>query len=106
MAFGISAGANGTIRDDWLATYPDVCGALTDAANNCSLCHDGVPSLNPYGSDLAANGNDPEAIEALDSDGDTRTNLQEITMDCTLPGDATSVPNTPQTWTSVRALFR
>jgi hypothetical protein len=69
------------------------------------LCHAGVPSLNAYGSDLA--GTNPLAIENLDSDGDSKTNGQEINTDCTLPGDASSVlPVEDLTWGAIKVLFR
>lgn len=93
------------IGTDWKNTYPDVCATLTAAANDCSLCHGGGFSLNAYGNDLNNAGLNFASIEGDDSDGDGRTNLQEITQDCTLPGDSSSVPADANTWESIKALF-
>lgn len=101
-----AAAFNGIGRD-WRDQYPDVCSTLTTASQDCSLCHiEGGFDLNPYGSDLANANNNFLAVEALDSDGDGRTNGQEISQDCTLPGDAASVPVRTATWSSIKALFR
>jgi len=70
------------------------------ATAGCLLCHDKAPftktGLNPYGKDLARQGSPLraasfKAIEALDSDKDGFTNLQEIQAG-TLPGDPASKP--------------
>lgn len=99
-----AAQADGDWRDAWNAAFPDVCPDLRTAANNCSLCHTSVPSLNPYGADM------PDmnfaGINGLDSDGDTVTNGNEILVDCTLPGDIGSVPGDQDSWGAVKALFR
>ena len=99
-----SALADGGIRDDWLAFYPDACSELVSAAQSCVLCHDGIPALNPYGEDMATANNDFGAIEGDDSDGDGRTNGEEILIDCTLPGDAIS-PAQVFTWTRIKTLY-
>ncbi len=94
--------ADGDERDAWLAAYPDACETLRNAANSCVLCHDPVPSLNSYGSDwdeFSRGGS-----ENIDSDGDSRTNLQEI-RECTLPYDANSTPVVTSTWGAIKALF-
>lgn len=101
-----SAHAYNSIGANWNSNYPDVCSALTAASNTCTLCHHGDFSLNPYGNDLAEAGRDFAAIEGDDSDGDGRTNLQEITLDCTLPGDAGSVPVEQDSWAGIKALYR
>jgi len=100
-----AAMAFGSIADDWQAEYPDACQDLQDAAVSCNLCHATGFALNPYGSDLADNGRDFAVIEPLDSDGDGRTNLQEIMLDCTLPGDA-AAPVDDATWSNIKTLFR
>jgi hypothetical protein len=62
--------------------------------DTCSTCHgEDVESLNPYGADYGENAGDLEAIEALDSDGDGFTNLEEINA-LTFPGDPESMPET------------
>ncbi len=95
------------IKNNWRDNiYPDACQELVDAANTCILCHTDVPVLNDYGLDYLANNQDWVAIEVLDSDGDTVSNGQEINVDCTLPGDPTSVtPNDSQTWGAIKALY-
>lgn len=94
------------IANDWLDFYADVCPDLAAAANDCSLCH--LPSMdrNPYGSAVADANQDFLAIGGDDSDGDGRTNGQEINQDCTMPGDAGSVPVSVTTWSHIKALFR
>lgn len=94
------------IANDWLDQYADACPDLVAAANDCSLCHFGNFDLNPYGSDVAEANQQFLTIEADDSDGDGRTNGQEINLDCTLPGDDTSVPASLATWSHIKALFR
>ena len=105
-----SAAAYNGIGADWRAQYPDACQTLQDAtlnANDCILCHNsGSSALNPYGSDLASMGNNFVAIESFDSDGDGRTNGQEINLDCTLPGDVASVPDEDSSWSAIKALYR
>lgn len=103
---GSQAFAYNSIANSWKNTYVDVCPDLTAAANDCSLCHVDGFNLNPYGSDVAGASNNFLSIEGTDSDGDGRTNGQEISQDCTLPGDETSVPVSLTTWSHIKALFR
>lgn len=100
--------ARNSIAADWRAYYPDACPELQDASTNaqsCILCHSGGFNLNPYGQDLADNDNNFALVGALDSDGDGRTNDEEILIDCTLPGDMTS-PVDQDSWGSIKVLFR
>ncbi len=98
-----TAFADNDIKDEWLGIYVDVCPELITAANTCVLCHTTIPTLNPYGGDYSG---DWVAIEGTDSDGDTVNNGQEIIVDCTLPGDPTSVtPNDDLTWGAIKALY-
>jgi hypothetical protein len=67
--------------------------------DNCSLCHPGGngsgSNLNQFARDFASNSHTFNAtLEARDSDGDTFTNIAEITAR-TYPGDAASKPATP-----------
>jgi hypothetical protein len=66
--------------------------------DNCSLCHTGTPSrtnTNQFANDFASAGHVfTTALENLDSDGDTYTNIAEITAR-TYPGDAASHPGAP-----------
>jgi len=98
---------NGIARD-WRDQYPDSCQDLQDAttnAQNCNLCHLGGFGFNLYGQDLKDNNVDFVAIENMDSDGDGRTNGEEINIDCSLPGDAIS-PIDQNSWGNIKALFR
>jgi hypothetical protein len=98
------ASATGGQRDSWLATYPDACQSLKDAATECFLCHGSGFALNGYGQDVADHGIVP--AEVMDGDGDTVASGQEI-LDCTLPGDASSVlPSQSSSWGAIKILFR
>ena len=67
--------------------------------NSCSICHTTAPTTNPYGAALVGAGGTGGsilpaqfvAVEGLDSDGDTFTNLQEINAG-TFPGNPASFP--------------
>jgi hypothetical protein len=78
-----------------LGTYPNIAGSRIDS---CSLCHTSAPNLNPYGAAYKAlgrgNASSFHMIEALDSDGDGYTNIQEINA-LTFPGNAADFPQTP-----------
>ena len=68
--------------------------------DNCSLCHPGsnTSTRNQYANDFAnasiGNHTFNATLEARDSDGDTFTNIAEITAR-TYPGDPASKPGTP-----------
>jgi hypothetical protein len=94
----VDVGATPEIKNRWLSVYPYACNFLKTAAEDCNLCHKLAPPEkrayqlkhnNSYGVSLAQNNNDIEAVESLDSDGDSQSNLDEI-ENCTLPGDPTS----------------
>ena len=98
-----------SIGTNWQSQYPAACETLQEAATSaqsCVLCHTAGFGLNAYGSDLADVSSNFTAIESADSDGDGRTNLQEILDDCTYPGDDLSVPQEKDSWAAVKALFR
>ena len=100
LAIGNIAFADNAIMGDFTTAYPATAG--TPLAS-CSTCHTSVPSLNPYGSALRANGFNFGAIEGLDSDGDGVSNLQEI-FNLTNPGVAQAAPPTttaPSTTTTI-----
>ena len=74
-------------------TYPNIVNSRIDT---CSLCHtSNSSSLNSYGSAYKARGRGQatslRAIEAVDSDNDQFTNLQELTA-LTYPGDPADHP--------------
>lgn len=112
LALGILALPSGSARATmgvasvWQMDYAETaCDMVLAAAADCSLCHTTVPAVNPYGQDIADNGFGWFGIEPVDSDGDGRTNREEIMDDCSLPGDATS-PTGTTTWSRIRALYR
>jgi len=88
----------------WLSEYPDRCQDLKDAAQSCTLCHSAGSTLNDYSKEME--NLDFAVIEGIDSDGDGRTNGQEILEDCTLPGDPDSVPVKFDSWGAIKVLFR
>ena len=89
----------------WQLDYSEgACSMVLQAAADCSLCHTSVPAVNPYGQDIADSGFGWFVIEPLDSDGDGRTNIEEITNDCSLPGDAAS-PTEANTWSRIKAIY-
>ncbi len=93
---------------NWRNFYPDSCQELQDATTNaldCILCHGTEFSLNPYGQDFKEADLNFAAIESFDSDGDGRTNGEEILIDCSLPGDAIS-PADLNSWGNIKSLFR
>lgn len=100
--------ATNSIKNNWNTFYSaTACANVKAAANACSLCH--TPSnpytMNAYGDLLIDNNRNFAAAASADSDGDGRTNGQEITQDCTLPGDLASAGDTP-TWGALKATYR
>jgi hypothetical protein len=83
-----------------IARYPQINNSRLDS---CSLCHtNSIPGLNSYGAAYKAAGRNAAAlaaIEALDSDGDGFTNLQEINA-LTFPGNANDHPAAAATATN------
>lgn len=108
---GLSASgalAYNNIGSAWRAFYPDTCQELQDATTNgqdCILCHTASLGFNDYGQAVKDANDDFGSIENDDSDGDGRTNGEEILIDCSLPGDAAS-PVDLDSWGSVKVLFR
>ncbi len=64
--------------------YPRIAGTRLES---CSVCHTTAPSLNAYGQAYRSAGRNFAAVEALDSDGDGFTNLNEFNG-LTFPGDS------------------
>lgn len=104
-----TAQATGGIRTAWKNRYTTACSTLRSAADSCLLCHTSsnadIDNLNGYGQLLANNNRNYAAAESQDSDGDGRTNGQEILQDCTFPGDLTSPTETPS-WGALKAVYR
>ena len=71
----------------WQAAYPN------SKLTGCTICHANQDdyALNPYGQDALNANFDFASIEAMDSDGDHFTNIEEINAG-TMPGDAASHP--------------
>lgn len=90
LLFFFTTAATAYARPEYMsafnASYPN-----SALVGNCSVCH--WPH-NQYESDWLNANQDFYAIELLNSDGDAFDNLTEITAG-TLPGDATSFPDTP-----------
>jgi hypothetical protein len=100
-----TARAKSSYATAWKNAYPNACATLRSAATSCTLCHPSVPDLNAYGDLLASNGRNYLGAASADSDGDGRTNGQEITEDCTLPGDLMS-PTAERNWGTLKATYR
>lgn len=79
----VPALANDEYMEQFKSVYPN------SPVQNCKVCHDRKPRLNVYGNELVRVGFNYAAIEALDSDGDGVSNIDEINKG-TLPGDKAS----------------
>jgi hypothetical protein len=99
-------------RSGYKTDFNNLYGTAGSALDSCNLCHgSSTSSWNAYGNDLMTAGNIRagtqvsssvittalKAIESKDSDGDTFSNITEITAR-TFPGDATSKPVTTVTY--------
>jgi len=97
-----------TARPAYLEDYRqqyDIEGTRLDTCLNCHLDPNGGGPRNPYGLAYAESGRDFGSIEAVDSDGDGFTNLEEINA-LTFPGDPADHPqatsdNSPETEANV-----
>ncbi len=82
-------------KSAYLTSFNTKYGTSGTVLNTCGICHvnpNGGGTRTSYGNDFLANGDSfTAALEARDSDGDTYTNLAEITAR-TFPGDAASKP--------------
>jgi len=108
LTLGLSFLGAGTAQavSSFLNTFNSVYGTSGTALDSCFTCHTAIngTSFNSFGADfhddLGNAGFDAATalhdIEPLDSDGDSFTNIQEITAR-TLPGDANDFPQGPPT---------
>ena len=71
---GSAAFAKPAVLSSFKVKYPTAKTLFT-----CKTCHDATPKLNYYGMELQKSALDFAAFEAVDSDGDGKTNLEEIT---------------------------
>ncbi len=90
--FAVGCLATAYATSGLLTQFDTLYGTAGTVLDSCSTCHTSPPTLNPYGNDLANSGNNFQAIENLDSDGDGFTNLVEIRAG-TNPGDPNSHPS-------------
>jgi hypothetical protein len=92
--------ARNPIRRDFFNLYKSsATGSVLDTvpsnADHCGVCHfnfDGGGPRNPYGAAVEANGANQaamQAIEGIDSDGDGRSNINEITNSADSPYEPT-----------------
>ncbi|MHB8880489.1 MAG: thrombospondin type 3 repeat-containing protein [Thermodesulfovibrionales bacterium] len=88
-AFGSSFAVSSYVNS-FSSTYP----GSASSSFSCSLCHTSVPTRNAYGAAYAAANHNFRTIESQDSDGDTFSNLAEITAG-TNPGSSASKPASP-----------
>jgi len=95
LGFAVIASAKSSYLDGFTTKYGSVAGT----SYNCNICHTTVPALNSYGTDFAGTTIPSHTahvfdagLETRDSDGDTFTNLEEITAG-TLPGDPLDFPD-------------
>jgi len=86
--FSTSVYSSTQVFKNFKAEYPNAKSLF-----KCATCHSQGTDLNAYGQDLHQFNLVFKDIEALDSDGDTFSNLDEITAG-TLPGDENSAPGT------------
>jgi hypothetical protein len=85
-------------KSPFLNTFNNKYGTSATKLNTCSVCHTAVPSLNPYGNAFKNKwksgltvGQALGAIQPLDSDRDTFSNIKEIRAR-TFPGRKASHP--------------
>lgn len=82
-------------RPTYLAAFKEnynTDGTKLDTCNTCHTSGGGSPR-NPYGLEYSTGGRDFASIEALDSDNDGITNIDEINA-LTFPGDSKDFPQT------------
>jgi len=107
IAVVLAVGGTAYAVSGYLNTFNSTYGTSGTRLNTCGLCHNnpgGGGPVNNFGSDFASGGhNFDAALEALDSDGDTFSNIDEINA-LTFPGDPSDFPaavdNTAPTVTS------
>jgi len=94
LGFAVIASADSGALGDFNARYRG-----NSYGNSCTICHTSIPNTNPYGTDLVKKGAGANnistatfvAVEGLDSDGDSFTNIEEINAG-TFPGNRASHP--------------
>jgi Bacterial Ig-like domain len=107
IAVVLAVGGTAFAVTSYLNSFNSTYGTSGTRLDTCGLCHinpNGGGAVNNFGSDYASGGhNFNAALEALDSDGDGFSNIDEINA-LTFPGDASDFPaagdTTPPTVTS------
>ena len=99
-------------KSRYLSTFNTLYGTADTRLDTCGLCHENGYDRNAYGADwetkYGQSGNQTQAyqaIEAMDSDNDSYTNIAEINA-LTFPGnDLSSLPVEAGTWGKIKALY-
>ncbi|UCG51189.1 MAG: hypothetical protein JSW58_13465 [Candidatus Latescibacterota bacterium] len=99
-------------KSSYLTAFNNLYGTADKRLDTCNTCHVNGFDRNPYGSDFETKLNELgdvtqalQAIEGIDSDTDTDTNIQEI-LAGTFPGDPSSnLPVEASTWGKIKALY-
>jgi type II secretory pathway pseudopilin PulG len=82
-------------RPTYFAAFKEKYNTSGTKLDSCNTCHTsgGGSPRNPYGLAFSDSGHDFSSIEALDSDSDGFTNIEEINA-LTFPGNPTDYPQT------------
>jgi hypothetical protein len=95
VAVSFSSTSDTSAFSGYLTAFNTKYGTDGTKLDDCATCHNEDFSLNDYGAAIEAQGGAIDAalaaVESLDSDGDTYSNIDEITAR-TWPGDATDFP--------------
>ena len=99
-------------KSSYLTTFNSLYGTADKTLDTCNTCHVNGFDRNSYGGDWESKLNQLgdrtqafQAIEGVDSDADTYTNIQEI-MAGTFPGNPSStLPVEASTWGKIKALY-
>lgn len=99
-------------KTKYLTTFNGLYGTADGTLDTCGTCHFNGFDLNDYAKDFKTEndqlGNETQAyqaIEGIDSDNDTYSNLAEINAG-TFPGnDLSTLPTESSTWGKIKALY-
>jgi hypothetical protein len=95
VAVSFSSTSDTSASGGYLTAFNTKYGTDGTKLDDCATCHNEDFSLNDYGAAIEAQGGAIDAalaaVESMDSDGDTYSNIDEITAR-TWPGDAADFP--------------
>ncbi|MEJ2721818.1 MAG: hypothetical protein P8181_11870 [bacterium] len=99
-------------KSRYLSTFNGLYNTTDGTLDTCGLCHVNGYDRNDYGADFETKHNQLgdetqafRAIEGMDSDSDSYTNIVEIDAG-TFPGnDLSSLPAESSTWGKIKALY-